>query len=89
MATTQTTNTATTTFVATIVTDYGCSGQMAEVGILKVGTKDECISACEAEIAERNEYLADCPLEGDAESGWEGVDKDEDIAYRIEIHPAK
>ena len=89
MATTQTTNPATTTFVATIVTDYGSSGQMAEVGILKVGTKDECISACEAEIAERNEHLADWPLEGDPETGWEGADKDEDIAYRIEIHPAK
>ena len=74
-------------FVATKVKDYGCTGEEAEVTILCVGTKAQCVKAAEAEIAELSGFI-NGDSDGDAESGWTGVDADTDVLYKVELHEA-
>jgi hypothetical protein len=74
-------------FVATKVKAYGCSGEDPEVTILCVGTKAQCVKAAEAEIESLTGFI-NGDSDGDAESGWTGVDADEDTVYVVEVHEA-
>ena len=88
MAKTKPTTTKTQTtkiFVATKVKAYGCSGEDPEVNVLKVGTREDCLTACRKARDSISKFIGE-PMEGSAREGWRGVDADEDAVYIVELH---
>ena len=76
---------ATTIFVAIKVKAYGCSGEDPEVTVLKVGTREACLVACQKARDSISKFIG-VTMEGSAREGWYGVDADEDTAYIVELH---
>ena len=87
------TDTETDTFtvevwVATRTKAYGCSGEDPETTVLAVGTHKQCIKAADDAIAELYDGTITEGEDGDAESGWRGVDGDNDVVYTVQLHKA-
>ena len=85
------TDTETDTFsvdvwVATSTKGYGCTGGDPETTVLAVGTHDQCLKAATDEIDALLGGTVTDGGDGDAESGWRGVDADEDCVYCVQLH---
>lgn len=87
------TDTETDTFtvelwVATRTKAYGCSGEDPETTVLTVGTHEQCLKAADEAISELYGGTITEGDDGDAESGWRGVDGDNDVVYTVQLHKA-
>ncbi len=88
------TDTETDTFtvevwVATRTKAYGCSGEDPETTVLAVGTRDQCLVEAQAEVVRLMPTVTFAGDEGvETEDGWRGVDGEEDVVYRVQLHKA-
>ena len=87
------TDTETDTFmvdvwVATKVKAYRFTYEDPETTVLAVGTHEQCLKAADAAISELYGGTITEGDDGDAESGWRGVDGDHDVVYTVQLHKA-
>ena len=87
------TDTETDTFmvdvwVATKVKAYRFTYEDPETTVLAVGTHKQCLKAADDAIAELYGGTITEGEDGDAESGWRGVDGDHDVVYTVQLHKA-